>query len=732
MDIGDVFRFSIYVCLVGFIAAKCDPETCGLMSLSYPFWVHNSDCGYPGFQIKCKKEKSTGILAPFLPVLLDTNNNGLESTDYKIMEINYTGYLIINSSSLKAWSCEEKESSVRTLQLPPKGPFTISMLNRLVVIGCHTFGAYTYDTWGDVTCVSVCVSQSDPPYCRYGGCCEVNIPDNWKWLNFTGGGVFGLRNHSTNAFDRKCGFSTVLEPSTFTQVDNETNLFWGEGFKASYGLRLNWGIGLQNCSMAKSTADCSCSSNAECMKSPSWMGHVCKCLPGYEGNGYSNGTGCTDVDECISLKLNECVEPLKGGICHNLAGAYNCSCAKGYIGDGYQNGTRCASTNSNYNSIIPAIIGSVSSFAGVSLGACGLFWCLRRRRLRQKLMAELHEEIVSQGGKCLEIFSEKELKRASESYSNKLGEGSFGTVYKGKLRDGRQVAIKKPVLAAEVLFNEVIILSLMSHRNIVKLLGCCMESKNQLLSLVYEFVSNGTLEEHIQSPESRSWQRRLQIAIESAEAVEYMHHYAPQPIFHRDIKSSNILLDDNFTPKVADFGISRLLPLNKAYLTSDYLSGSLGYLDPQFKATHRFTNKSDVYSFGVVLVQLLTGEPAVKFRDNTTHYLSSYFLSAYNENRLNEILDPKVELSDRTVEQMNKMAELAKDCLQMEGTARPSMREVVEELGWIRDGIRQPGIYRDVKYAWKIIMPKQVVCYKHSSYIHIYIIVICEEDYTMK
>ncbi|XP_059076360.1 wall-associated receptor kinase 3-like [Cryptomeria japonica] len=339
-----LIRSVICLCLVGFIAAKCVPERCGSMSVSYAFWINNSDCGYPGFNIICKKSKYTGMFAPF-------------------------------------------------------------------------FRAYA---------------------------------DNWQWVNFTGGGMFGLRNDTTNIFDDKCGFSTVLEPSTFTQVDNETNLFWGQGRKAYYGLRLNWGISLQNCSMATATANYSCSFNAECLDSPSGQGHVCKCLPGYEGNDYSNGTACTDVDECSNPNLNICVGRLKGGICHNLVGAYNCSCGKGYIGDGLQIGTGCASTNSN-SSIIPAIIGSLSSFVGVSLGAFGLFWWFRWRRLRRDFKhncgIRLQKEIASKGGKDFKIFSERELQRASKSYSTELGRGGFGKVYKGKLSDGRELAIKMAVSA---------------------------------------------------------------------------------------------------------------------------------------------------------------------------------------------------------------------------------------------------------------------------------------------
>ncbi|GLJ23197.1 hypothetical protein SUGI_0438250 [Cryptomeria japonica] len=694
-----VFRFIVCFCLVGFAAAKCDPEICGSTNVSYPFWINNPDCGYPGFQINCTKDNSTGNLAPFLPVYVGNNINNLTWAYFKIMEINYTGYLIINSTSVFAQSCDKRTSDEVFFQLPPHGPFTISKFNRFVVVGCNGFGTYTYRSWGEVSCVTTCDSQSDPPYCSYG-CCEIVLPDNWQWINFTGGGLFGLFNSTINDYEDTCAFSTILDPSTFTIVDNRTNLFWGEGWKAYYGLRLNWGIGLQNCSAAKATANYSCSSNAECNESPTTQGHVCKCLPGYEGNGYSNGTGCADIDECSHTNWNICVGAEEGGVCHNLIGSYSCSCAKGYKGDGLGNGTRCVSKRSN--SLKSGIIVFFSSIVGVSVGACGVFWWLRRRRLknvRERNFQQnggmlLQERIASMGGrKSLRIFSERELEIASNNYSTELGKGGFAFVYKGLLEDGTPLAIKKPRAISDEFINELIILSHINHRNVVKLLGCCMETQFPLI--VYEFVSNGTVYEHLHSTDKHlSWQTRWQIAMETAEAISYMHLQASQPIFHRDIKSSNILLDNTFTPKVADFGLSRLRPFEENHL-STIAVGTRGYVDPEFVRSSHFTDKSDVYSFGVVLVELLTGLTPLLSIKGSMCTLCDHFLSAINDNRLTEILDSEV-LKEENQGQMENMARLAKACLQEKAKARPSMREVVEELIWIRAAVKQPRLYRDV------------------------------------
>ncbi|XP_057855892.2 wall-associated receptor kinase 5 isoform X2 [Cryptomeria japonica] len=370
-----VLRCVICLCLVGFTAAKCHPEKCGSISVSYPFWINNSGCGYPGFEITCEKDKVTGMLAPFFYVNVGNYTDGKLKGNYKdgflypykIMEIGYTGYLVIDSYYNYAWTCNNTFGTTY-FHLPSDGSFTISNSNKFVVVGCNTSGTYSFGDLGEVRCVAICDPQTDRPYCRYG-CCEINLPNNWRSIDFTGGGMFPIFNSTDKKYYNECGFSTIFDPSTFKILDNKSNIYWGDGSEVSYGLRLNWGIGLQNCSMAKATTKYSCSINGECIESPSGGGHVCSCLPGYEGNGYFNGTDCTDIDECSDKKSNMCVGEEGGGICLNSIGSYNCSCAKGYQGDGFRNGTRCMSTSSN-RAVFPAIIASL------------VVWWLKRRHFK--------------------------------------------------------------------------------------------------------------------------------------------------------------------------------------------------------------------------------------------------------------------------------------------------------------------------------------------------------------
>ncbi|KAJ0485198.1 putative protein kinase RLK-Pelle-WAK family [Helianthus annuus] len=288
------------------------------------------------------------------------------------------------------------------------------------------------------------------------------------------------------------------------------------------------------------------------------------------------------------------------------------------------------------------------------------------------------------------LFTSRELQKATNNFNENriLGRGGQGTVYKGMLTDGRIVAIKKSKIIdesqLEQFINEVVILSQVNHRNVVKLLGCCLETEVPLL--VSEFIPNGTLYHRLHNRNDEfplSFNMRLQIATEVAGALAYLHSSTSIPIYHRDIKTTNILLDDKYRAKVSDFGTSRLVSIEQTHLTTT-VKGTFGYLDPEYSQSSQFTEKSDVYSFGVVLVELLTGERPIsltRFGENIT--LIAHFTSAMEERRVMSIFDALV-IKESTVDELMIVANLAMRCLNLNGKYRPTMKEVAIELETIR------------------------------------------------
>ncbi|XP_078162736.1 wall-associated receptor kinase 17-like [Carex rostrata] len=269
-----------------------------------------------------------------------------------------------------------------------------------------------------------------------------------------------------------------------------------------------------------------------------------------------------------------------------------------------------------------------------------------------------------------------------------LGQGGYGTVYKGVLSNEQVVAIKRSKLIdenqVEQFVNEITILSQINHRNVVRLLGCCLETQVPLL--VYEFISNGTLSEHIHSQNCLAWEDRLRISRETACAIAYLHSAASFPVIHRDIKSTNILLDENYTAKVSDFGASRSVPFNQTHVTT-LVQGTLGYLDPEYFHTSQLTEKSDVYSFGVVLAELLTGQKPISFgRPEEYCNLATYFASLVDEGRVIQAIEPR-HLKEAKLDELHFVAHLARRCINVKGEERPTMKEVAFEL----EGLTKPG-----------------------------------------
>ncbi|PIM98406.1 Serine/threonine protein kinase [Handroanthus impetiginosus] len=292
------------------------------------------------------------------------------------------------------------------------------------------------------------------------------------------------------------------------------------------------------------------------------------------------------------------------------------------------------------------------------------------------------------------IFSYAELEEATNNFdsSGELGDGGFGTVYYGKLSDGREVAIKRlyehNYRRVEQFMNEIKILTCLRHPNLVSLYGCTSRRSRELL-LVYEYIPNGTVADHLHGERSKeaplAWPIRMSIAIETANALAYLHK---KDIIHRDVKTNNILLDSNFCVKVADFGLSRLFPNDVTHI-STAPQGTPGYVDPEYHQCYQLTDKSDVYSFGVVLIELISSMPAV---DITRHRheinLANLALNRIQRCAFDELIDSSLgyDSNGEVTRMTTSVAELAFRCLQLEKDLRPSMEEVLDTLKDIQAG----------------------------------------------
>ncbi|XP_010060884.2 wall-associated receptor kinase-like 14 [Eucalyptus grandis] len=399
---------------------------------------------------------------------------------------------------------------------------------------------------------------------------------------------------------------------------------------------------------------CECSRDADCVQlsllpNGGGNGFRCKCRDGFRGDGFLAGTGCR-------------------------RDAFMCNPAK-YLSGQCGGATR-----------IIVLVGGVvvgASFM-ISLGLICYFF---RRRSKWKAQLEVQRRLSEASGKSsITFYPYKEIERATNYFAEKqrLGTGAFGTVYSGKLNgDDEWVAIKriKQRDSVEQVMNEIKLLSSVSHPHLVKLLGCSIEKGEQIL--IYEFMPNGTLCQHLHRERGQglSWPIRLKIASETAQAIAHLHSIKP-PIYHRDVKSSNILLDYSFTSKVADFGLSRLGMLEDSHI-STAPQGTPGYLDPQYHQDFHLSDKSDVYSLGVVLTEIITSLKVVDFsRPQNEVNLANLATDRIGRARLDEIIDPSLDVNkdEWTYLSVQKVAELAFRCLASHRDMRPTMKEVADEL----------------------------------------------------
>lgn len=315
------------------------------------------------------------------------------------------------------------------------------------------------------------------------------------------------------------------------------------------------------------------------------------------------------------------------------------------------------------------------------------------------------------GSENVTKFSYKELVRATSNFNqaNKIGEGGYGPVYQGTLKDGTAIAVKVLSLhsrqGAKEFLNELLAISDVAHENLVKLYGCCLEGSHRIL--VYNYLENNSLAHTLLGSGHNSkiqfnWKTRVNICIGVAKGLAFLHDGVQPHIVHRDIKASNILLDKDLTPKISDFGLAKLLPSDVSHV-STRVAGTLGYLAPEYAIRGQVTRKADVYSFGVLLIEIVSGRCNT---DTKLPYEDQILLEktwrCYDQGHLEKIIDSSLG-EDLDVEEACRFLKIGLLCTQQVTKRRPSMSTVVGMLRGDADAdvgaekISKPDVIRDFR-----------------------------------
>ncbi|KAL5728314.1 hypothetical protein ACHQM5_001413 [Ranunculus cassubicifolius] len=670
MDLRILFLHLILLSYVLSASAAVDSfgcqRDCGNVSVPYPFGWGDSKACYKdeNYIVICNdtSDSSTLFLGENLPLF---NINVENATAVIGIDISFQCY---NESG-------QSRSFFQNVTFGTS-PFVFSTQNRFMAVGCDTVALMGDNNQVQFTsgCISMCSSNStdqiDNPVdfkeellsCSGIGCCQTPVPKNLVTLNVW---IGGISNHSSQLETNPCSFAFFGDPTWYRNSANFALTDTPETRKNSLVV-LDWAIrGNITCENQDGLI---CGDNSNCFNSSNGPGYLCSCNEGFKGNPYTQ-TGCEDINECKNPQNYPC-----SGHCTNIQGNYTCACSFGMQGDGKFG---CSlSTGSK------VVIGVGSGILFVIFVLC-LYW------LHKKKIQQLNH--LKNGGLLLDQlsvknFREAQLEKATDDFDakNLLGEGGNGWVYKGSLVDMTEIAVKKSKMVdqnqIEQFLNEAEIVSKINHKNVVKLLGLCTESKVPML--VYEYVPNGTLFQHLHAKNSRildSWRICLRVAAETARALEYMHSLAYPPMIHRDVKSSNILLDGTYTAKVADFGASILVPLDRAIAPTQG-QGTMGYLDPEYLQTGELTTMSDVYGFGVVLMELLSKQkPISRGVSGDIISLVKVFTLAVENYQHHEVVKV-AEVSDHETEQVQEVANLAIRCVAMPSKRRPTMSEVADIL----------------------------------------------------
>ncbi|KAM3317940.1 hypothetical protein ACQJBY_035583 [Aegilops geniculata] len=665
-------------------SSKCQRK-CGSVDIPYPFGiVHSPDddngdddghCAMNGFGLTCNE---TGI------------NGGRHRPFYGNVEVVGVSLQqgqarMLNNISYYCYNTTTREMDRDEWSLDFAGtPFRFSdTTNKFTVIGCQTL-AYIVDDGGDYGdggdkymsgCVAMCRgddvrSTLSNGSCSGIGCCQTAIPKELQYYHVDFEPGFNTTEiHNVS----RCSYAVLMDSSNFTF--STTYVTW-PAFINNYGGQapfvMDWAIGNEMCDVArKKPGSYACvSDNSECFNSLNGPDYICNCSKGFHGNPYLQDPehGCKDIDECKLPQLYRCTN---GGVCRNRLGGYDCPCKFRWKGH-----TKAGTCIDHFPLAAKVAVGAIGGILLMSI--ISFLIILYNEKKKMKKFDKNNGGPLLEEATGIKIFKKGELNPFLKN-SNIIGKGGFGKVYKGLL-DNKEVAIKKPINGSvrenEQFANEVIIQSQVIHKNIVRLIGCCLEVEAPLL--VYEFISQGSLHGILHNHNNKvafNLETRMNIAAQSADGLAYMHSKANITILHSDVKPENILLDDKFVPKISDFGISRLLARDKEHTGS--VIGDMNYMDPVYRREGLLTEKSDVYSFGFVILELISSRRAIHSENNSL--LKSFLEYDKKKEKMTELFDKEIAIT-KDLGLLDTLAGMALKCLSLDLDERPTMMEIAEQL----------------------------------------------------
>ncbi|KQJ81784.2 wall-associated receptor kinase 3 [Brachypodium distachyon] len=680
------------------MARRSCREKCGDMSIPFPFGMEKTDCFLPGFEVTCNfsfdppraflayddkggstnqtyqviyqsgfKSNGEGIDLGKSLRPVELFNISLEKSEVRV-------YGAINSRCFSNFTQDLLKG--KYMVLDTEGPFLLSSTrNALIGVGWNvqplmsdnfeSTTGYSF-TLSCTSYLAISLEMATNGSCTGLGCCQVALPKQRLPVTITG---ISFKDEKSNPrwATNPCSYGMAVEKSWYNFSTEDIYGYEVLSNKLSRGFPLVLDFAIRN----GSCQDGGClSGNSSCANAKNGPGYSCKCWDFYHGNPYITG-GCQDIDECQlrdqNPELLDFYPCSTDGICNNRLGGYDCPCKRGMKGDGKKG---------NCTEIFPLAAKIVVGLA--SLIVAFVLMVMTKQHLKLRKFYGQNGGPVLNGVKNIRIYTRKQLKQITNNYERVIGEGHFGKVYMGTLKDKQQVAVKKSIKVDKEMkrefTDEVIIQSAMRHKNIAMLIGCCLEMDVPML--VYEFVARGSLYDVLfKGRDSIPANRRLDIAIGSAEGLTYMHSAVESTIRHGDVKSANILLDEYFTPKVSDFGTSKLLAKGKSE-TAERVVGDKSYIDPVYMEMGILTQKSDVYGFGIVLIELVTRRAATY--DNNRSYVAN-FVQACLDKRARNFIDNDIT-SEVDLKLLEMVSGVAVECLKPNPEERPDMKQVEHRL----------------------------------------------------